>query len=431
MPGGIPYIVGNEAAERFSFYGMRAILAVFMTKHLIDAVGKPDVMSEAEATFWMHEFVFAVYLTPILGGLLADIFFGKYRTIIVLSIVYCLGHLALAIDSTRWGLGLGLALIALGAGGIKPCVSAHVGDQFGKTNQHLLARVFGWFYFAINLGAATSMLLTPWLLQRLGAHVAFAVPGVLMLIATIVFWMGRYKFIHIPPGGIRFVRETFSPEGIRAILKLSVLYLFVLMFWSLFDQTSSRWVFQAQSMNRDVFGWEVLPSQMQAANPFLVMILIPLFSYVIYPQVGKVIRLAPLRKVAFGMAFAVAAFALTAWLEQRIQDGESPTIAWQFLAYILITSAEVMISITCLEFSYTQAPKAMKSFIMSLFLASIALGNQFTAVVNLVIMNPDGTSKLEGASYYWFFTGAMLVTTILFLPVVFFYRYQTYIHDDA
>ena len=136
MPPGIPYIISNEAAERFSFYGMRTILVVFMAKYLwlMDGAGATP-MSNAEATEHYHSFVGWVYFTPILGALLADIFIGKYRTIILLSIVYCLGHAALACmgmfgHSREW-LFAGLLLICLGSGGIKPCVSAHVGDQFG------------------------------------------------------------------------------------------------------------------------------------------------------------------------------------------------------------------------------------------------------------------------------------------------------------
>ncbi len=152
MPGGIPYIVGNEAAERFSFYGMKAILFVFMTEHIRNSAGEYDFMTSTEATTYIHLFVAATYLCSIIGGFLSDAFFGKYQIIISLSIVYCWGHLVLAIDNTRLGLCWGLMLIVVGAGGIKPCVSAHVGDQFGSKNQYLLPRVFSWFYFSINFG---------------------------------------------------------------------------------------------------------------------------------------------------------------------------------------------------------------------------------------------------------------------------------------
>lgn len=431
LPPGIPFIIGNEAAERFSFYGMRGILVVFMTQYLMDAGGQSAVMGADEAKGWYHLFVSAVYFTPLLGALLSDLVLGKFRTIILLSLVYCAGHLALALDDTRAGLAVGLGLIALGAGGIKPCVSAHVGDQFGWSNLHLLGPTFGWFYFAINIGAFTSMLATPWLLQTRGPALAFAVPGVLMLIATLVFWAGRYRFVHVPPAGRSFLREILSPAGMRATGRLLLVYLFVAVFWALFDQTGSAWVLQAQSMEQRVFGIDVLPAQIQAANPLLVMLLIPLFSYLVYPRLGRVVQLTPLRKIAMGLFVTAAAFAVSAWLQNRIDAGETPNIAWQLLAYLVLTAGEVMVSITCLEFSYTQAPKTMKSFIMAFFMLSISLGNLFTSAVNFLIGTPDGGSRLAGASYFWFFTWLMLGTAMAFLLVVRSYRERTYMQDEA
>ena len=142
MPPGIPYIIGNEAAERFSFYGMRTILVVFMAQylHFMDGGGGAP-LTRQQAVEYYHQFASWVYFTPLLGALIADIFLGKYLTILLLSIVYCLGHAALAcmgsFGNSPWWLFAGLLLICLGSGGIKPCVSAHVGDQFGKSNHHL------------------------------------------------------------------------------------------------------------------------------------------------------------------------------------------------------------------------------------------------------------------------------------------------------
>ena len=213
MPPGILYIVGNEAAERFSYYGMNSILVIFMTHYLLDARGQADTMTAAQAEAWYHTFTSFAYILPVLGAFLADAILGKYRTILILSIVYCFGHFTLAINDTRLGLVAGLGLIALGAGGIKPCVSANVGDQFGASNQHLLPRVFSWFYFSINFGSAFSTILIPQLLDRHGPRVAFGTPGIFMVIATIVFWLGRKKFAHIPPVGVRnYAKELFQRE---------------------------------------------------------------------------------------------------------------------------------------------------------------------------------------------------------------------------
>lgn len=431
LPAGIPFILANEAAERFSFYGMRAILVVFMTGYLLDAQGNAAPMAEAEARGWYHLFVSAVYFTPLLGALLSDALLGKYRTIMLLSLLYCAGHLALALDHTRLGLAIGLGLIAFGSGGIKPCVSAHVGDQFGQQNSHLLPAVFAAFYFAVNLGGFLSMLMTPWLMREHGAAVAFAVPGLLMLAATLIFRAGRFRFVHIPPAGGRFVREVLSRDGLRVLARLGAIYLCVAMFWALFDQTGSAWVLQAQHMDRHLFGVEVLPAQIQAANPLLVLMLIPLFAYVVYPLIGRYWTLTALRKMGMGMFATVAAFAIPAWIQVQIDHGMTPSIGWQLLAYVVLTAAEVMVSITCLEFSYTQAPRTMKSFVMAFFMLSIAAGNLFTSVVNFIIEGADGESVLAGADYYLFFSGLMLVTAVLFTLLARGYRGETCLQESA
>ncbi len=430
MPPGIFHLVANEGAERFSFYGMRAILVVFMTELLLNQEGALDVMTDAEARAHFHLFTSAVYFFPFLGALLADGFLGKYNTIIPLSLVYCTGHFALAVDQTRIGLLVGLTLIAIGSGGIKPCVSAVLGDQFGVRNQTLLSKAFSWFYFSINFGAFVSTLLTPWLLKHYGAHVAFGVPGLLMLFATFIFWLGRYEYAHIPPDPRQFLSELKSPEAWHSILKLSGIFLFVAFFWSLYDQTSSAWVLQAKEMDRQWLGIEWLPSQIQAVNPVLIMIFIPIFTYGIYPVLDRVFPLTPLRKISIGFFVTSLAFLISAYIENEIAAGLRPNIVWQLFAYVVITGAEVMVSITCLEFSYTQAPLKLKSVIMSLFLLSVSLGNAFTSLVNYFIQNPDGTTWLNGPSYYFFFSGVMFVVALLFIMVARTYQEETYLHGN-
>lgn len=434
MPLGIPYIVGNETAERFSFYGMRSILVLFMTKYILDASGNPDRLSDSEATAVFHLFVASAYFFPLLGSLLSDVFWGKYKTILLLSIVYCLGHLALALDATRVGLYVGLILISIGAGGIKPCVSAHVGDQFGNRNKHLLSKVFGWFYIAINMGAFFSSLLIPVLLKKFGPHVAFGVPGVLMLLATILFWLGRHQFIHIPPAGwAKFKNETFSKEGLQALLNLSVLfYLFLPVFWALFDQTGSTWVIQGEKMNAMVGGYELSAAQIQAFNPFFILLLVPTFSYVVYPLIDQVFPLTPLRKISIGFFLAAASFAIMAFIQIQIEQSPKnpPHILWQAVPYFVITAAEVMVSITCLEFSYTQAPKSMKSFVMSLYFLSVTVGNVLTAGVSKFNVIDENHSRMNETQYFWFFSGLMLLAAVLFIFVAKHYRGKTYIQDE-
>lgn len=431
MPPGIPYIVGNEAAERFTFYGLRAVLVVFMTRYLLDSSGALAPMSEAEANQWYHWFLASNYFFPAFGAIVSDAFWGKYRTIITLSLVYCVGCLVLAMDQTRLGLFAGLGLIALGAGGIKPCVSAHVGDQFGADNSHLVSRAFGWFYFSVNFGSFFSILLIPWLLEHYGARLAFSVPAVLMLIATWVFWLGRYKFAHIPPGGKTFLRDTFNREGWAAIGRLAILFAFVAIFWSLWDQSGGEWILQAEKMDRNFLGVTWLSSQIQAVNAIMILAFIPLFQYVIYPAINRVFPLNPLRKIGIGLVVTGLSFLVSAWIETQIAAGLTPNIGWQMPAYALLSAGEVMVSITALEFAYTQAPRHMKSIIMSLYLLSISAGNAFTALVYVFIQNDDGTLKLHGAAYYNFYAALSIGCVALWVFVARKYKETTYLQDAA
>ena len=441
MPNGIPYIISNEFAERFSFYGMKAILVVFMTKYLMDSSGELATMTESQAKSWYHIFVMACYFTPIIGAIISDVFLGKYKTIIYLSIVYCLGHLALALDETALGLTVGLTLIALGAGGIKPCVSAHVGDQFDSSNDSLLDRIFKYFYISINVGSVLSMLITPWLLANYGPHIAFGVPGLLMLVATILFWMGRNSFISIKPVGPKAYWEALTSEqGKKAIFSLIPIYIMVAVFFSIFDQTGSALVLQADKMDKVIsffglFDISVLPSQIQAANPFFVILFIPLFGFVLYPFVEKhFFKLTGMRKITIGMLITAIAFAICAYIETLITAGQTPSIFWQLLAYIILTSAEILVSVTALEMAYTQAPNSLKSFIMSFYLLSVALGNFVTALVNFGNEHTltDGSTALylEGADYYWFFTALAFVSTFILWYMSVRYKEQKFVQTE-
>ena len=215
FPPGLPFIVGNEGAERFSYYGMRAILYVYLTA-LFVRFAQDGMVPEAElgaarahATEVTHLFFAGVYLFPLIGAILSDRLLGKYNVILFVSFIYCAGHGVLAVagrlgemgqyQNAEYGMYIGLSLIALGSGGIKPCVSANVGDQFTKENGHLISKVFQIFYFIINFGSFFSTLITPLLYRYIGPELAFGVPGILMGVATLVFWLGRKKFVLQPP----------------------------------------------------------------------------------------------------------------------------------------------------------------------------------------------------------------------------------------
>ncbi|MGE4608547.1 MAG: MFS transporter, partial [Myxococcota bacterium] len=181
---------------------------------------------------------------------------------------------------------------------------------------------------------------------------------------------------------------------------------------------------------RHFWGVEWLPSQIQTLNPILILIFIPLYNNVFYPAVERVVVLTPLRKISCGLFIATGSFLIIALIETWIAAGQTPNIVWQLIAYTILTAAEVLVSITALEFSYTQAPRKIKSFIMSLFVVSVSLGNLVTVAVNMLIQNPDGSSTLEGASYFLFFAGLMFAAAVLFIPVAMAFKERTYIQHS-
>ena len=262
--------------------------------------------------------------------------------------------------------------------------------------------------------------------------IAFGLPGIFMAIATVIFWSGRKKFVHIPPAGLRnYARAIFNKETVKILLNILIPVPFVAVFWALWQQNFSSWIVQAESMDRHLFGIEWLSSQIQTVNPIFILIMLPLFSYWLYPMVEKVIPLTPLRKIGAGLFVTAASFFIVAMIQTRIDAGARPSIIWQVWAFVVLTAGETLVSPTHLEFSYTQGPVKLKSLIMCTYLLAVSLGNQFTAAVNFFIQNPDGTVKLQGASYFMFFVWVLLGTAVLFVIVTPFYKGRTYLQDQA
>jgi POT family proton-dependent oligopeptide transporter len=516
-PSGIKYIIGNEGCERFSYYGMNAILYIYcVTLFVSNSLSQEEASNMATST--VHLFKTGVYAFPMIGAIIADRFLGKYNTILYLSLVYCLGHVVLSFtEGSIYGMAMGLGLIAIGSGGIKPCVSAHVGDQFGKSNWNLLEKVYQMFYFIINFGSFFAVLLIPLVKEWFGWRVAFLIPGVLMFIATFIFWLGRKSFVHIPasPGktlgffdslssvllfltfgslfftaqksfltiilvslscfvsglllffyrqklqrddgflsvslfmakdycqnlfykrnlALAYVGSNSGPllshqstshnaqrefgdeavEGVKAVGRIISIFIMVSIFWALFDQHSSSWIRQAEMMDLSlylpIFGEiTMLSSQIPSLNPIMVMALIPFWAYVVEPFLSKLgINMTPLKKMTLGMLLASFSFVTVALLQGRIDADPSIKIhvLWQIIPYLLITTSEVLVSITGLEFAYSQAPKRMKSTVMGFWLLSVALGNVLVALLARF-------SHLALENFFWLFALLMALAGLVF-----------------
>jgi POT family proton-dependent oligopeptide transporter len=443
LPRAVKYIIGNEACERFSFYGMSTILVPYMQQFL----GWEH--NRAESIY--HYFVGVAYAMTVVGGWISDRFFGRYRTILWLSYGYVLGHAVLAAGDLGFrvpALFIGLTLIVIGQSGIKPNLSAFVGDQFRQDEQHLLDRVYSWFYFAINVGSATSQLVTPWLLAgcafgafKLCANSAtawgFGVPGLLMAAALVIYLLGRKEYVKVPPTGrdpngflavlrtrlfggeeaARRIHGDTRVEGMRSVFRIALVFLPIVAFWALYFQYGSSWFNQAEKMERDIFGWHMESAQMESLNAILILIMVPSFAYVVYPTLERAgFRMTLLRRMAIGMFIAVPAFLSAAMIQRWIEGGAHPHIAWQVIQYVLISISETMVSVTALEFAYTQAPRSMKGAIMALWFLTLGTGSLVTSLVR------GNVAFASETNYFLFWAALMLAASIAFAVVAWLYK---------
>jgi POT family proton-dependent oligopeptide transporter len=514
MPRQISYIIGNEACERFSFYGMRNILIPFLISSVLLGYLPAGPDRDAAAKDIFHTFVIGVYFFPLLGGWLSDRYFGKYNTVLWFSLIYCAGHACLALfENSANGFYTGLFLIALGSGGIKPLVVSFCGDQFDQTNKDKAKIVFDAFYWIINFGSFFASLLAPLLLRNYGPAVAFGVPGILMFIATFVFWLGRKQYVNVPPtpsdpdaflNVVRTALRTRVPgrsnagsmiawmgiaiavallllwalsaagvelpwwpddfsfvisaclalgvliafggwgaslqlerargqhpdtavDGVRAVLRILIVFALVTPFWSLFDQKASTWVIQGNSMliPHDQWWWPSWlvkePAQMQALNPLLIMLLIPFNNLVLYPLLRRLgFNPTPLRRMGWGIAFSGVAWIVAGVIQLWIDSGDQVSLAWQAWPYLLLTFGEVLVSATALEFAYSQAPRAMKGVIMAFWYLTSTFGSLWVLLTNAGVRDEGVTARIastglsENAFLMFFFAAFAFVAALAF-----------------
>ena len=233
-------------------------------------------------------------------------------------------------------------------------------------------------------------------------------------------------------------KENHNPErvdGVKAVYRVIAVFFFAFAFWAVWDQNLSEWVLQAAKMNRTInlgfYQFTMLPGQVQTFNPVFLLLFIPVFNYWIYPFFDKIgLKTTPLRRIGAGLVLTALSFVIIAFIQTNIDHGGTPSIWWQIFAYVVLSAAEVLVSITGLEYAYTHAPKSMKSTMTAIWLLVVSLGNLFTGVINNNISNKGFFSHyLVGANYYWFFIGLVSVFTVGFMFVSPRLKEHNYITD--
>lgn len=554
-PTGFMFFFWGEFAERCSYYGMRAILA----KYMIEKLG----VAEGDAGTFMSLFIAACYFFPLLGGYVADNFLGKYWTIVLFSVPYVVAQFLVGTEDKYVVFG-SLVLLAMGSGVIKPNISTLMGltyDQQRPGQDQLRTSAFSWFYLSINIGAGLSQLAMPFLRDKYGYQVAFMFPAALMALALIIFALGkRYyaretitkKVVGDPATplaagktvtGIPVVYQIVTPEDKAAdralkretLSRIGLLFLTVMFFWAIFDQSASTWIFFADTyMDCTLFGVAAPADAIQAFNAWFIVALVPVSVWLFKTLERKGMGVKATQKMILGFAltglsmvimsgagflagakqdmmklttpegvvilpkwdtgdfskvsgtatvgtevpvsatdfefdekkkklnFANGKVLLKGGKELTIVNGhivttalpdakgleaggvaesllktgddlakvksdpdkatiepvgwvkpnERVTVWWQVFAYLIITCAEILISVTGLELAFVAAPKTMKSFVTGCWLAVVFLAN--------LLINAPITQLYQymvPSAYFAMLAGAMAVVIVVFIPV--------------
>ncbi len=462
-PTGFWFIFFGELAERCSFYGMRGLLAFY----LIHVFGK----TKAEASEVVHLYIAGCFITGLLGGWVADRFLGKYWTIVLFAVPYVIGQLLIGLSDLTL-MYVALVILAFGSGVIKPNISTLMGmtyDQQRPGQELLRSRAFGYFYMAINVGSLLAYFFCPILRDyfaqidpvtnspaspetaRAGYFVAFLFPAVLMAVALVIFALGKRHYADESSSAVRSVDGTESDSKWRVVGRLAGLFALVLFFWLVFDQKATIWTYFATdyldlrfTTPFDLNGkhdWRIPPETLALTNPFLILCFIPLVYLALSWLANRGVQFRPTSKMTTGFlltAGACAIHAVAGYLATN-PDGTITrvSIVWQLLAYVSLTLAEVLISVTGLELAYTAAPKSMKSFITAVWFVPIFFANLLSSQLAKTYPNtvkpgeevkapvfelygvrffelPQFTTAQE---YFLFLTGLLLVVAAAFVVV--------------
>ncbi len=442
LPKTFANIISSEFAERCSYYAVSVLTPVYLTQQF--------GLTNDAASGIMYRFITIAYFTCVLGGIVADWYLGRFRAILVFSWFTVLGHLLLGyFMGSLAGFQFALICIAIGTGFIKPNVSALLGDQYVQQNgEERLTRAFNWFYFSINAGSILSFALAPKLpgIAGVGWAGAYAFPAGMMVLALVMLWTGRRKYLRIPPTGTpkhTFVGMNFEAltyyfrqpgrsawtileekygtekvDGVLAIWRASIFFLFIPIAWSAYYTNGVDWLLDAQSpfMDKTFFGIALAAGQIQTVNPVCILSFIPLSLWLfqrIEKRTGK--PFTTKRKMLIGFVLMLFALLIESWISHRIDLHQSVHAGWQVLALVVLSAAEVLISISGLQYGYTHAPRALKSTIGSIWLLTMAFGNGLNSWLKSLATNNPGFAFLQcNTLFYWFLAGLLAVNIVLY-----------------
>jgi proton-dependent oligopeptide transporter, POT family len=369
-PRGLPTLFLTEMWERFSYYGMRALLVLYMTQSLHFA--------DAKALSTYGYYTSTAYFMPLLGGWFADRFLGSKRAVLIGGIIIACGHFSLALTPLPFFYS-GLVLVATGTGLLKPNVSTMVGDLYEEEDPRRDSG-FSLFYMGINLGAFIAPLVCGYLGQKINWHYGFAAAGIGMVFGLIQFVFSgnrlenvgelkrKHKDRNAADTEVRLTREE-----IKRLAVIGILFFFSIVFWMAFEQSGSSLTLFADRLTRNsLFGYQFPSTWFQSVQPVCLLLLAPVFAQ-LWLRLGNRQPSSP-RKFTFGLLFVGLGFAGLVYASTLTGAGHVSPL-WLVILYFVHTVGELCLSPVGLSTVTKLSPARMVGLMMGVWFLSISVGS--------------------------------------------------------
>ena len=424
-PKGLFVLFGTEMWERMSHYGMRGIFVLYLTSAMAVGTFGWSSMSEtqitANALSFLGTFMFMVYVTPVIGGWLADNVLGQRKAIIIGALLMASGQFALGTPHyyipgyEKVFLYLGLALLIIGNGFFKPNISTLVGDLY-QPGDHRRDQAFTIFYMGINIGSVMGFLIVGTIGEKIDYQLGFVAAGIGMLLSLIIQLVFADKYLgelgNKPSAKLAMANNDAKKvpltreekDRIKAILMLSF---FTVVFYMGFEQAAGAMtLFAKNHTDLTVWGWEMPASWLQVVNPIFVVLLAPVMAK-LWMDLGKNDPSTP-KKFSMGMVFLGLGFICMVGAAMQIGDGSKAAIWWLVVMYILHTIGELCLSPIGLSMVTKLSPVRYVSFMMGMWFFFSAMGNYLAAVAGMIVGEAGPLLTFAGVAVFCLAAGLAL-----------------------
>ncbi|NDE15489.1 MFS transporter [bacterium] len=424
-PAGLFVLFFTEMWERFSFYGMRALLVLYMTKYLLVDPAKANEVIGYNALYdWLAGmfgemtvqqassqiygiYTGLVYFTPFFGGMIADRILGQYRTVYLGGFLMAIGHFLMA--SERAFL-LALLFLILGNGAFKPNISTQVGSLY-KEGDPRRDSAFTIFYMGINLGAFLSPLICGTLGQTMGWHWGFGAAGVGMLVGLVVYWAGSDL---VPKDSMHTITKDESSRALtanewKAVGALIVLAILNIMFWAIYEQQGNTLQLWADDKTNWIFAGVQIPSTwFQSINPLMIIAFAPLLNIFWGWQAKQGKEPSSVVKMGLGCVMVGMAYVLMILAAKAVPGEEKGSVMWLVGTIFIFTLGELYLSPIGLSLVTKVSPKPILSMMMGVWFLSSFFGNYGTGYIGTFY------DKMPKDAYFLMLCLMGVVTGVLF-----------------